>query len=40
MKSLGEAADVVECGLRDALNLLKVGVEGGIDGEIFTGAAN
>jgi len=40
MKSLGEAADIVECGLRDALDFLEVGVDGGIGGEILAGAAD
>jgi hypothetical protein len=40
MQSLGEAADVVERGLCDALNFLEIGVDGGIGGEMLTGAAD
>ena len=40
MKGLGEAADIVECGLRDALDFLEVGVDGGISGEMLAGAAD
>ncbi len=40
MKSLGETADVVQRGLRDALDFLEVGVDGGISGEMLAGAAD
>ena len=39
MESLREAADVVESGLRDALDFLEIGVDRGLDGEMFSGAA-
>ncbi len=40
MQGLGEATDVVERGLRDALHFLKIGVDGRIGGEMLTGAAD
>ena len=40
MQGLREAADVVERGLRDALDFLEIGVDGGIGGEIFSSAAD
>src|SRR5580704_952410 len=40
VKSLRETADVIERGLRDALDFLKVGVNGRIGGKIFSGASD
>ena len=40
MKSLGEAANVVERGLCDALHFLEIGVNGGIGGEMLAGATD
>ena len=40
MQGLGEAADVIERGLRDSLHFLEVGVDGRIGWKIFSGAAD
>lgn len=40
MQSLGEAANVVKRGLRDTLNFLEAGVDGGICWKVLAGAAD